>query len=67
MPQFKVEYRDGPDGAILKSAYFTASDVEEAEKEAKREFTAVQVNLGARQYEILGDEGRVVAAHSNPD
>jgi hypothetical protein len=67
MPQFKVEYRERPEGALLKSSTVTASDAEEAETEVKREFTAVQANLGAREYQILDADAVVVAAHSTPD
>jgi len=67
MPQYTVEYRERPEGALLKSKFFTAANAEAAETEVKRAFTAVQANLGARQYEILDGAGNVVATHSTPD
>jgi hypothetical protein len=67
MPQYKVEYRESPEGALLKSGHITAPKVEDAEAEVKREFAAVQANLGARQYEIQDDAGVVVAFHHSSD
>jgi hypothetical protein len=66
MPQYKVEYRECPKGAVLTSSFITASNAEEAETAVKREFTAVQANLGARQYDILDSAAAVVATHSTP-
>lgn len=67
MPQYKVEYRECPVGALLKSNLVIASGAEEAETEVKRQFTAVQANLGARCYRILDAAAIVVAAHTSPD
>ena len=67
MPQYKVEYRERPEGALLKTSSVTASNAEEAETEVKREFTAVQANLGAREYQILDAAAVVVAAHATPN
>lgn len=67
MPQYKVEYRERPDGALLKSSYIHARDTLEAEAEVKRAFTAVQANLGAREYQILDADAVIVAAHRSPD
>ena len=54
MPQYTVEYRERPEGALLKSSFVTAPNAEAAETEVKRAFTAVQANLGARQYQCSG-------------
>ena len=67
MPQYKVEYRECPEGALLKSNYITATAAEDAETAVKREFTAVQANLGARQYTIEDEAGVVVAFHRSSD
>ena len=63
MPQYKVEYRECPKGPLLKFSFVTAPNAKEAEAEVKREFTAVQANLGARQYQILNQADVVVATH----
>ena len=65
MPQYKVEYRECPEGALLKSSFVMASNAEEAETAVRREFTAVQANLGARHYQILTVADLVVATHAN--
>ena len=67
MPRFKVEYRECPEGALLQSSSIVATAVEEAETAVKREFTAVQANLGARQYAIQNEAGVVVASHRSSD
>jgi len=67
MPQYKVEYRERPDGMLLKATLVTALDAEAAETEAKRAFTALQANLGARQYQILDDNSVVIARHLTPE
>ena len=67
MPQYKVEYREAPHGALLQSNSFTALDDHNAELAVKREFTLVQANLGARQYQIFDDDSVVVAAHRSAD
>lgn len=66
MPQYRVEYREHPKGALLESNFLVASNAEDAEIEVKKAFTIVQANLGARQYQILDGE-RVVATHRTPD
>ena len=66
-PQYKVEYRERPEGALLKSNFVTASNAEAAETEVKRAFTAAQANRGARQYQILDAAALVVVAHFTPD
>jgi hypothetical protein len=63
MPLYKVEYREYVDGDVLKSDLFVANGVGEAEAKAKRNFTAVQVNLGARHYQVLDNHSDVVASH----
>jgi hypothetical protein len=50
-------------GKVLKSDLFVANGVGEAEAKAKRNFTAVQVNLGARHYQVLDNHSDVVASH----
>ncbi len=67
MPLYKVEYRDCPGGALLKTSHITAPAVKDAETAVKREFTAVQANLGARQYAIEDVAGVVVATHASSD
>ncbi len=67
MPQYKVEYREQPQGALLKPSYITASGAEDAEMAVKRAFTAVQANLGARQYEIRDGTAVLVASHRRSD
>ncbi len=67
MPQYKIEYRECPEGALLKSSFVTAPNAEEAEAAVKREFTGVQANLGARQYQILDAAAVVVAEHLTPE
>lgn len=67
MPQYKVEYRERPEGALLKSSFVTAPNAEEAEAAVKREFTAVQANLGARQYQISDAADIVVATHTGAE
>ena len=67
MPQYKVEYRESPEGALLKSSFVTAPNAEEAETAVKRKFTAVQANLGARQYQILDATDIVVATHDSAE
>lgn len=63
MPQYKVEYRECAEGALLESSFVTALNVEHAETAVRSEFTGVQANLGARQYQILDTAGVVVATH----
>jgi hypothetical protein len=67
MPQYKVEYREAPHGAPLQSNFLTAIDDVNAELAVKREFTLMQANLGARQYQIFDDASVVVAAHRSAD
>lgn len=67
MPQYKLEYRERPEGAVLKSALITADNADAAEAEARREFTLVQANLGARQFQVLDEHGAVVASHRSTD
>jgi hypothetical protein len=67
MPQYKVEYRECAEGALLKSIFFTAQNAEEAETAIKSEFTGVQANLGARQYRILDAANAVVATHAGAE
>jgi hypothetical protein len=67
MPQYTVEYRERPEGALLKSSFFNALNAEAAETEVKRAFTVVQANLGAREYQILDAAALVVASHFTPD
>jgi hypothetical protein len=67
MPQYKVEYRERPEGALLKSSYITAANAEDAEAAVRREFTAIQANMGARQYQILDDAAAVVGSHRSAD
>lgn len=66
-PQYKIEYRECPEGPLLKTSYIMAFNAGAAETEVRREFTAVQANLGAREYQILDAAAVVVAAHSTPD
>ncbi len=63
MPQYKVEYRERAEGALLRSSFVTAPNAEEAERAVKGEFTGVQANLGARQYQITDAADVVVATH----
>ncbi len=68
MPQYKVEYRESRESEVLKFDLFSASDDAEAVAETKRNFTAVQANLGARHFQVLDHDAVVVAAHqSSPD
>jgi hypothetical protein len=63
MPLYKVEYREREDGKVLKSDLIAADSVGQAEAKAKRNFTAVQANLGARHYQVLDHHSIVVASH----
>jgi hypothetical protein len=63
MPQFKIEYRSTLDGAVLRSNFVLADSVADAEAEAKKAFTNIQVVGGARQYRVLNRDGEVVAHH----
>ncbi len=61
MPQFKVEYRETTNGEVLRSNFILADDVADAETEAKKAFTNIQIVGGARQYRVLNRDGEVVA------
>jgi hypothetical protein len=67
MPQYKLEYRERAEGALLKSSLITADDPESAKAEARREFTVIQVNLGARHFQVVDEHGAVVASHQSTD
>jgi hypothetical protein len=63
MSLYKVEYRERVDGEVLESDLIAANGVGEAEAKAKRNFTVVQVNLGARHYQVLDLRSAGVASH----
>ncbi|MBY0567692.1 MAG: hypothetical protein K2P70_10285 [Hyphomonadaceae bacterium] len=66
MSQYLVEYREWPEGPVLKSDSVIATNDEDAEARVKQLFTLVQANLGARHYRILDDARAVVATHATP-
>ena len=61
MPQYTIEYLE--DGKVLKSDVVTADNGLTAWLEAKKRFTVVQANLGARDYEVSDQAGAVLMRH----
>ena len=64
MPQYTIEYLE--DGKVLKSDIVTADNGLTAWVEAKKRFTCVQANLGARDFKVLDQAGAVLMRHDGP-
>ena len=65
MPRYTIEYLE--DDEVLKSEVITADHDLAAQEEAKKAFTIVQANLGARDYTVRDQHGAVLMRHNGPD